>query len=120
MEKKEFKENLDGMIDHSLREPPDFIFPEDFTDNLVKKLEKQLVWQELLTEFGLKAGLVLLALLIIGICLIFPANTDPAPLLQWVASHRLVVCGSIGVGLFTFIFDQVVLKYMLKRSRHLS
>ncbi|MCX6284946.1 MAG: hypothetical protein NTW31_12015 [Bacteroidetes bacterium] len=117
MEMKEFMENLDGIIDDSLREPPDNIFPDDFTDKLVKKLEKQLAWQELLTEFGLKTGLVLLALIVMGICLIFPAKTDPAPLIQWVAGHRLIVCGSIGVGLFTFVFDQVVLKYMLKRSR---
>ncbi|MCX6287308.1 MAG: hypothetical protein NTY96_09345 [Bacteroidetes bacterium] len=116
---KEFNENLDGMIADSLREPPDFIIPDSFTDDLVKRLEKQLAWKELLTEFGLKTGLVLLALLIIGICLIFPAKTDPAPLIQWVANHRFIVCGSIGVGLFTFIFDQVILKYMFKKSRRL-
>ncbi|MEI7490699.1 MAG: hypothetical protein WCK92_04810 [Bacteroidota bacterium] len=117
MEKKEFNKNLDGLIDDSLREPPDFDFPDDFTDKLVKKLEKQLAWQELLTELGLKTGLVLLALIVMGICLIFPAKTDPAPLLQWVAGHRAIVCGSIGIGLFTFVFDQLVLKYMFKRSR---
>ena len=115
---KEFKGNLDGLIDDSLRQPPDFIIPDSFTNNLVKRLENRLAWLELLTEFGLKTGLVLAALVVIAICLIFPAKTDPAPFIQWIANHRFTVSGIIGAGLFTFIIDQVVLKYMLKKSRN--
>ncbi len=117
MEIEEFNKNMESIIDDSLRQPPDFILPDDFTEKLVKKLEKQLAWQELLTEFGLKTGLVLLALIVMGICLVFPAKTDPAPLIQLIVGHRAIVCGIIGIALFTFIFDQVVLKYMLKKPR---
>jgi hypothetical protein len=35
MEMKEFKENLDGMIDDSLRMAPDYIIPDSFTDDQV-------------------------------------------------------------------------------------
>lgn len=116
---KEFKEPLDGMIDKALGEPPDYIIPDSFTDKLVKKLEKQLAWKELLAEFGLKAGLVLAALVIMAVCLIFPAKNDPAPLIQWIGNNRFIVTGIIGVGLFTFVFNQVLLKYMFKKSRRL-
>lgn len=116
---KEFKGNLDGIIDEALRQPPDLTIPDSFTSDLVKRLEKQLAWKELLAEFGLKAGLVLAALVIMGICLVFPAKTDPAPLIQWIMNNRFIVTGILGVGLFTFIFDQVVLKYMFKKSENL-
>jgi len=95
------------------------ISSDSFTDDLVKKLEKHLVWQELLTEFGLKSSLVLAALVIMAICLIFPAKNDPAPLIQWIANNRYIVSGIIGVGIFTFVFDQLLLKYMFKRSQRL-
>ena len=35
MEMKEFKENLDGMIDEALRQPLDFIIPDSFTGDQV-------------------------------------------------------------------------------------
>ena len=113
---KELNSELDGMIGKALHEPPDYVIPDSFTDELVKKLEKQLAWKELLSEFGLKAGLVLGSLIIMTICLVFPAKNDPAPFIQWIAGNRFIVSGIIGVGLFTFIFDQVVLKYMFKKS----
>jgi hypothetical protein len=116
MEIKELNSELDGMIAKALQEPPDYNIPDSFTDELVKKLEKQLAWKELLSEFGLKSGLVLASLLIMTICLVFPAKNDPAPLIQWITRNRFIVSGLIGVGLFTFIFDQVVLKYMFKKS----
>jgi hypothetical protein len=112
----ELDSKLDGMIDKALREPPDYIIPDSFTEELVRKLEKQLAWKELLSEFGLKSGLVLASLGIMTICLIYPAKNDPAPFIQWVANNRFILSGIIGVGIFTFIFDQMVLKYMFKKS----
>ena len=69
----ELDSKLDGMIDKALREPPDYIIPDSFTEELVRKLEKQLAWKELLSEFGLKSGLVLASLGIMTICLIYPS-----------------------------------------------
>jgi len=117
MEMKDFREDLDSMLDNSLRQPPDFIIPASFTDDLVKKLEKQLAWKELLSEFGIKAGLVIAALLIMVICLIFPARNDPAPWLDWIARNRFLVTGLIGVAVFTVVFDQILLKFMFRRNR---
>jgi hypothetical protein len=117
MEMKDFKENIDNLIDDSLRQPPDFIIPASFTDDLVKKIEKHLAWKELLSEFGIKAGLVVAALLIMVICLIFPAKNDPVPWLEWIARNRFIVSGLIGVVMFTVLFDQILLKFMFRRNR---
>ena len=116
MERKEFKENIESLIDDSLRQPPDFIIPASFTDDLVRKLEKQLAWKELLSEFGLKAGLVLAALIVMLICLIFPAKNDPLPWLDWIARNRFMVTGLIGVVMFTVLFDQILLKFMFRKT----
>ncbi|MEI8005135.1 MAG: hypothetical protein WCI48_02940 [Bacteroidota bacterium] len=116
MEMKEFKEDIDSMIADSLRQPPDFIIPASFTENLVKKLEKQLAWKELLSEFGLKAGLVLAALIVMLICLVFPAKNDPVPWLDWIAKNRFIVTGLIGVVMFTVLFDQILLKFMFRKT----
>jgi len=116
MEMKEFNENLDGLIDDALRQPPDFIIPDTFTSLLVKKLEKQLAWKELLSEFGLKAGLVIAALIIMVTCLVFPAKTDPLPWINWIARNRFMVTGLIGVGIFIVLFDQILLKFLFRRT----
>ena len=113
---KDLKESIDSMIDDSLRQPPDFDIPASFTDDLVKKLEKQLAWKELLSEFGLKAGLVLAALLIMVGCLIFPAKNDPIPWIDWIARNRFMVTGLIGVVMFTLLFDQILLKFMFRKT----
>ena len=116
MERNEFNERLDGMLDDALHQPPGYFIPDSFTDELVKKLEKHLAWKELLSEFGLKAGLVILALVVMAVALIFPAKTNPAPFIQWLALNRFMVAGVVGVALFTFVFDQLILKYFFKRS----
>ncbi len=116
MERNEFNERLDGMLDDALHQPPGYFIPDSFTDDLVKKLEKHLAWKELLSEFGLKAGLVILALVVMAVALIFPAKTNPAPFIQWLALNRFMVAGFVGVALFTFVFDQLILKYFFKRS----
>lgn len=116
MERNEFNERLDGMLNDALHQPPGYFIPDSFTDDLVKKLEKHLAWKELLSEFGLKAGLVILALVVMAVALIFPAKTNPAPFIQWLAVNRFIVAGVLGVALFTFVFDQLILKYFFKRS----
>ncbi len=113
---KECKEDIDSMIDDSLRQPPDFIIPASFTDKLVKKLEKQLAWKDLLSEFGIKTGLVVAALVVMLICLIFPAKNDPVPWLDWIARNRFIVTGLIGVLMFTILFDQILLKFMFRKT----
>jgi len=116
MEMKEFNEKTDYLIYDALRQPPDFIIPDAFTSRLVKKLEKQLAWKELLSEFGLKAGLVMAALIIMVICLIFPAKSDPLPWINWIARNRFMVTGLMGVGIFIALFDQILLKFMFRRT----
>lgn len=114
---KDLKDNLDGRIDDALRQPPDFIIPVSFTGNLVKRLEKQLAWKELLSEFGIKIALVAGALIVLLICLIFPAKNDPLPWIDWIARNRFTVAGLIGVGMFTVIIDQFLLKFMFRKFR---
>ena len=113
---KEFQQNLDGIIDESLRTPPDFDISASFTDDLVKRLERQLAWRELLGEFGIKLSLILGALMVVLICLIFPAKNDPTPWIAWLAQNRMTVSGILCIILFTFVFDQVLLKYLFGKS----
>jgi len=116
MERNEFNEKLDGMLEDALHRPPDYFIPDSFTDDLVKRLEKRLAWKELLSEFGLKSALVLGALIVLLFCLIFPAKNDPMPWIAWIAQNRIMVGGAISVILFTFVFDQILLKYLVNRN----
>lgn len=120
MERNEFNDKLDGMLEDALHRPPDFFIPDSFTDDLVKRLEKQLAWKELLSEFGLKTALVLGALVVLLVCLIFPAKNDPMPWIAWIAQNRIMVAGIISILLFTFVFDQLFLKYLFGRSHRLN
>lgn len=108
-------DKLDRIIDDSLRQSPDHFLSDTFTDDLVKRLEKQLLWKELLSEFGMKLALTAGALAILLVCLIFPARNDPRPWIDWIAQNRVVVAGLIGIGMFFILFDQILLKFLFRR-----
>lgn len=113
----EFKDKLNGIIDDSLRQPPDFIIPDSFTDKIMKRLEKQLAWKELFSELGIKLVLVSGALIILLVCLIFPAKNDPLPWINWIIRNRIAIIGLMGIGLFTVLFDQILLKFMFRKYK---
>lgn len=117
MEKKELRDELDPIIDDILRVPPDLMIPDSFTDDLVKKLERQIYWRELLSEFGIKIALAAGALIILMICLIFPARYDPRPWIDWILRNGLWISGLVGIVIFTILFDQILLKYMLRTHK---
>jgi hypothetical protein len=117
MEMNEPNDKLDRIIDDSFRQSPDCFLSDSFTDNLVKRLEKQLLWKELLSEFGMKLALSAGSLAILLVCLIFPAQNDPRPWFEWIAQNRIIIAGLIGVGAFIVIFDQILLKFLFRRSQ---
>lgn len=106
------------MIDEAIKQPPVHMIPDSFTNDLVKRLEKHLAWKELISEFGMKLGIVALSVIILLLFLIFPARNDPAPWIDWILKHSSGVALVAGVLFFTFIFDQVFLKFMVRKSKH--
>ncbi|MFH1160134.1 MAG: hypothetical protein V1733_04215 [bacterium] len=103
--------DLDALILETLKEKPEWELSLSFTDTLLQKVERRLRWRELLREFALKVGIVAGALIILLLCLIFPAREVSRPILTLVTANWQLVTGFSLLVLFTFFSDQVLLKF---------
>ena len=110
---------MDRLIQEALRTPPDIMIPSSFTDKLVSKLEKRLVFKEIFMEFSLKIGLVLGAIAILVLFLIFPFPTreSTSPVFDFMKNYWQIALSVIIVIFFTFFFDQVFMRFIFRRSR---
>ena len=117
MNKTEKHDELKAILDETLQEFPDIRLPDSFTDILIKKLEKRLAWQELLAEFGLKTGLVIGALAVLGAVLFFPVKSSGLPVFTSLAANWQIMAVLAVILLFTFFFDQVFLRFLFRRNR---
>lgn len=110
------QKEIDDLINEALRTEPDYFLSSSFTDKLVIKVRRNLIWKELVTEFALKIGLIIIALIILTVCLIFPSTKEGNPVILYIMNN-LHFAGIIGfLVLFTFFIDQVILKYFFRKK----
>jgi len=107
---------IEALIDEALRADPDFSLSSSFTDKLLIKVHRHLAWKELFTEFALKIGLVAGTLIILAICLIFPAPKEGNPVILFLMNNiQIIVIISVLI-LFTYFIDQVLLRYFFRKK----
>jgi hypothetical protein len=111
------KTGLDDLMDEAFSSFPALNMPDGFTDRLIRRVERKLIWQTLLTEFGLKVGIIAgtLAVLVAAFFLL-SGNGKPA-LYHIILSNWQFVAALVIAVFFTFLFDQVLLKYLFSRSK---
>lgn len=108
--------DLNSILDQALAMPPDSGLPPAFTDLLVKKVEKRLTWRMVITEFALKTGVVAGVLIILLVALLFPFNTSGSWVLEFLVSYWQGLTGVGLIVLFTFLIDQVFLRFLFSRN----
>ncbi len=106
---------LEALITEALKKQPERELSLSFTDTLLRKVERRLTWRELIQEFAMKTGITAAALIILTVCLIFPARESINPFLLMVLDNWKLVTGVGFLLLFTFFSDQVLLKFYTKQ-----
>jgi len=115
-EERKTREEIEILINEALRMEPGISLSSSFTEKLVIKVRRHLIWRELITEFALKIGLVIGALTILAICLIFPSTKEGNPVILFLVNN-LHLFGIISFLIFfTFFIDQVLLKYFFRKK----
>jgi len=117
--KKELFDPMDKLIQEALQTPPEFTIPPSFTDKLVAKVGKRIVFNEIFMEFSLKIGLVLGALAILVLFLLFPFPTreTTSPVFDFIGNYWQIASSVVIVIFFTYFFDQVFMRFIFRRSR---
>jgi len=108
---KEQMDELDRLIQEALKEKPGWELSLTFTDTLLEKVEKRLWWREVIQAFAMKTAIVVGTLAIILIILILPSRDTSNPFLTLLLDNWQLVTGICLLILFTFFYDQVLLKY---------
>lgn len=115
-EGRKTQKEIEALINEALRTEPGYSLSSSFTDKLVIKVQRDLLWKELVTEFVLKIGLIILALIILAVCLIFPSMKEGSPVVMYIMNNLQFVGIISFLIVFTFFIDQVLLKYFFRKK----
>jgi|GEM_PF-607023 len=107
---------IESMISEALKAEPDLSLSSTFTDKLVGKVKRYLVWKELFTEFAMKIGLVAGTFIVLGICLIFRSPIEINPVILFLFKNKQIIIVLGILILFTYFIDQVLLRYFFRKK----
>ncbi len=114
-ERKE-QEKIESLINEALGIEPELRLSPDFTDKLVRKVERYLAIREIFTEFAVKIAVVSGILVILLLCLFLPFLKEGNPFLHLLLQNRSLVLSVCIVLLFVFFTDQVLLRYFFRKQ----
>jgi hypothetical protein len=113
---EELSDKIDAIITEALHEEPGHSIPAFLAEKIMKKIRKQMILQELFNEFFLKLSLVSGVLVAFFIILLITGIEYSHSLLSGITSHWQMISIVIFSIAFTFMADQIFLKYFLRKS----
>ncbi len=118
MEKHIYPRNIDQEIDSALSTPPGFEMSNTFTERFMQRLEKRIAIRDIMFDFGLKTLVLTGALIVLAVVFYFLSwdkKAEEIALVRFLLENIIPISMVlIGVA-FTFIIDQVLLRYFLRR-----
>jgi hypothetical protein len=111
---EEINNKLDILISQALEQEPEIHIPPEFSDKIIHRIEKQQVSREIWLDYGMKAITVAASLFVFIALLILAGRHEVSPWLDLIANNWQLLASLVLVVLFTSVFDQVVLRYMMK------
>jgi hypothetical protein len=115
-EKEKFDE-LDALIGEAMHSEPGKRIPGNFTDVFIRKVQRRIMWRELLTDFSFKLAIVVFSLTVFAGIYYFVILKDSAVLITFVKGSWKLISGIAVVILFTVVTDQVFLKYLFRKRQ---
>jgi len=106
---------LDELIDETLKEEPSYSLPDDFTDKIIRKVDKKVFLQKRIYEFLFYAASIIVLLVIAGILMYF---VDPE-FLKSILNFLLVYKWFVIIGLISFSGIQTADHLLLKPNEKL-
>ncbi|MCK9203651.1 MAG: hypothetical protein M0P58_04335 [Bacteroidales bacterium] len=114
---KDLNIELNKAIDEILRKPPDIGIPADFTDRVVFAAMKRQTMKESLKEFFYKCLIAIASFIVFGIIFYFVTVRTPDMLLSVLLQNWRFILIVAFLGFFVLFNDQVILKYLFRKSR---
>ena len=107
---------LDQLIDEALGEAPGMPLPPGFTSRLMRKVGKRDVIRELALESTLKISLVVGAFVVLSTTFLVLGITDLHAMQSFLEKYRIIILPGAGGILFTWLFNDIILKYMFRKA----
>jgi hypothetical protein len=108
---------LDQLLDAAFTSYPDVNISEGFTDRLIRRVERKIFWQTVLAEFGMKVGIIAGTLSVLIGAFIFVFRSEKPAMYHSLLNNWQYIAALALFVFFTFLFDQVLLKYLLSRNK---
>ena len=116
MTKKENSFDTDKLMREVLETDPGFTLPDNFAENIAKKIEPRFAWQQYFKEFLIYLGVLLgIAGLVTGMSFLwFGLKLDVA--ISYLQTNIPFIAGLSILIVFILFADRVLLRYFLYRS----
>ena len=116
MTKKENSFDTDKLMREVLETDPGFTLPDNFAENIAKKIEPRFAWQQYFKEFLIYFGVLLgIAGLVTGMSFLwFGLKLDVA--ISYLQTNIPFIAGLSILIVFILFADRVLLRYFLYRS----
>ena len=107
---------VEGLVKKTLSNAPVPKIPDSFTDKLMARIERRVAAKQVLGEFLLKAAISVLLIAFASGVVFIPAFGDFLDTITGLAEHRVAILYITIIIAFTLLFDQVILRFMLRIS----
>lgn len=110
-------DEMDQLINQALKEEPEFSLPADFANRVSRKVGDRMLRKQLITEYALKIGVIVVPFLILaGIWFFVSPKTVQSWLSNPVGEYLPYILLILLVAFIVFA-DQVVLRFFLLRRK---
>ncbi|WP_320110311.1 hypothetical protein [Draconibacterium orientale] len=115
-----YNENRNFDTDKLLREAftaePEFKLSENFTDDLVKKVEQRFAWQQYLREFAIYLAVILGIMLVTAVLAFVWFDVTVSGWTAFFTQNASLVVGINLLVVFVLFADRVLLRYFMYRA----
>ncbi|WP_347838353.1 hypothetical protein [uncultured Draconibacterium sp.] len=107
--------NTDKLFKEAVTLEPEFKLSENFTDALVKKVERRFAWQQYLKEFAIYLAVILGIMVVAAVLAFVWYDVTVSGWLTFLSANASLVVGVTLLVVFVLFADRVLLRYFMYR-----
>jgi len=108
--------DTDKLLKEAFTSEPEFKLSENFTDDLVKKVEQHFAWQQYLREFAIYLAVILGIMLVTAVLAFVWFDVTVSGWMAFFTQNASLVVGINLLVVFVLFADRVLLRYFMYRA----
>ncbi|WP_163321927.1 hypothetical protein [Draconibacterium mangrovi] len=108
--------DTDKLLKEAFTSEPEFMLSENFTDALVKQVERRFAWKQYLREFAIYLAVILGIMLVAAVLAFVWYDVTVSGWMEFVTKNASLVVGINLLLVFVLFADRVLLRYFMYKA----